>query len=153
MIECTTLYRKKKLISKKDLKFRPAVYAIIVDDKKVLLVSLRNAKKYFLPGGGIEIGEKAEDALKREVVEEVGIKIKVKKFLSFKENFFYYDPWNEAYHGLSFFFLCKPETFNLVDGSKISGDEEEKPEWVNIKNLKENDFQIFGKEILEFLKE
>lgn len=46
--------------------------------------------RLWLPGGGVEIGEKIEDGLKREIDEEVGIKIKIGKLVLAKENFFYY---------------------------------------------------------------
>lgn len=45
---------------------------IMVKDEKVLLI-LSKHNTWFLPGGGIENGESAEDALKRELLEEVNI--------------------------------------------------------------------------------
>ena len=151
MIECTTLFGKKKLISKKQLQFRLAAYAIIINDRKILLLDTRSTGKLFLPGGGVNIGEKVEDALKREVREEVGIEIEIRKFLKFKESFFYYDPLKEAYHNFSFFFLCKARTFNFLDNDKINDEEAVDPHWIEMNNLKENDFQVFGKEIMKFL--
>ena len=47
--------------------------AIFEKDKKVLLV-LENEKKWELPGGKIEFNEKPEDALRRELKEELGFK-------------------------------------------------------------------------------
>lgn len=58
--------------------------AFIIKDGKVLLL-LRSAKEksfpffYEMPGGKIEFGEGAEEALKREVFEETGLDIKVLK--------------------------------------------------------------------------
>jgi 8-oxo-dGTP pyrophosphatase MutT (NUDIX family) len=68
----------------------------------VLLLNTRSTGKYQLPGGGVETGERIEDALRREVREETGIEVEVERFLGFKEDFFYYDPWDEAYHSLLF---------------------------------------------------
>ena len=153
MIECTTLYNKKKLVSRKSLVFRPASYAVIVNDGKILLLDTRSTGKLFLPGGGVDLGESIEEALKREVKEEVGIKVKIVKFLKFKESFFYYDPLDEAYQNLSFFFLCKPKTFDLLDNDKIEDGEAFDPQLINIKGLKKDNFQVFGKEIMKLLND
>ncbi|MCK4891671.1 MAG: NUDIX hydrolase [Candidatus Pacebacteria bacterium] len=150
MIECRTLFGKKKLISKEKLQFRPAAYAVIINFGKVLLLDTRSTGKLFLPGGGVELGESIEKALRREVKEEIGIKIEIVKF---KESFFYYDPLGEAYQNLSFFFLCKPKTFDLLNNNKIEDGEAFNPQWINIKDLKEEIFQAFGKEIIKFFKD
>lgn len=152
MIECTTLYQKKKKLPKERLRLRLSSYAVIVNDGKVLLLDLRSTGKYFLPGGGVELGEKIEDALAREVMEEVGIEVDIIKFLGFKESFFYYDPWDEAYQNTSFFYLCKARKFDLLDNDKILDEEVIDPKWISVDNLKKEDFQVFGREIIEFLK-
>lgn len=152
MIECNTFFNKKKLVPRKKLKFRPAVYAVIINKKNVLLLTIKSTNKYFLPGGAVELGEKIEDALAREVMEEVGIEIEIKKFLKLKESFFYYDLWNEAYQSINFFYKCKPKTL-LLEGVKLDDDQEINPEWVSIKKLRADDFHVFGEDIMELLKE
>lgn len=56
----------------------PAVIVAITDKNKILLTrySDRPYKKLSLVAGFVEIGETLEDALKREVMEEVGLKVK-----------------------------------------------------------------------------
>ena len=52
------------------------VGALIVDEKSgnVLIVGSRKwQNKYTVPGGHIELGERAEDAIRREVKEETGL--------------------------------------------------------------------------------
>lgn len=51
------------------------VRAMVIDDKnKVLLVKHRyGGVQWYLPGGGMKRNENCEEAIKRELVEEVGI--------------------------------------------------------------------------------
>ena len=54
-------------------------YGLIIKDEKILLIKKHGGpydKKLDLPGGTIEFCEKPEDALKRELLEEVGIEVK-----------------------------------------------------------------------------
>ncbi len=50
--------------------------AIIIDtNNRLLLVRKHNTQKFMLPGGKIEIGESAIDALLRELKEEISLQI------------------------------------------------------------------------------
>ena len=63
------------------MKKRIRAAAIIFIDNKLITVYREkvvdgNLKKYYvIPGGGVEAGESIEDAVKREILEEVGIEI------------------------------------------------------------------------------
>ncbi|MEK6908887.1 MAG: NUDIX hydrolase [Nanoarchaeota archaeon] len=60
------------------LGIQSAVAAIIIKNNKILLTKrsglLAEGGKWCLPGGGINKWERAENAVKREVMEEVGLK-------------------------------------------------------------------------------
>ena len=62
------------------------VAAIIIKDRKILATQRNKSKfnyisyKYEFPGGKIEDGEELEEAIIREIKEELGVKIEVKKF-------------------------------------------------------------------------
>ena len=59
------------------LRIRQAVRALVIDpDHRVLLVRFvfpTTGERWALPGGGLEPGEQHVDALRRELVEEVGL--------------------------------------------------------------------------------
>jgi 8-oxo-dGTP pyrophosphatase MutT (NUDIX family) len=134
-VECISLYGGTKVVPRSKLKFRPGAYAVIARASRILLVRMRLNGKFCLPGGGIDVGEPALEALKREVREEAGIEIAVGEFLCMKENFHYFDPQDRAWHGFAFVWECDA----LVDGFDLdpdAGDEEEgNPEWVHLDAL------------------
>lgn len=68
----------------------PTVGAIILNPKgEILLIkSCKWRNKYVIPGGHIELGEKMINSLKREIKEEVGLKIYNIKFICFQEFIF-----------------------------------------------------------------
>lgn len=66
----------EKISGKKYVK-RPGAYAVILHDG--LYAVVKNPKSYFLLGGGIEGDETPEEALHREVAEEIGMHIRIDK--------------------------------------------------------------------------
>jgi len=70
-------------------KIRPRVRVagILIEDGRILLIEhTKNDKKYWLvPGGGIDWGESASEALIREFKEETSLDIEVEKFLFISE--------------------------------------------------------------------
>jgi len=123
-------------IPKEKFFFRPSVYGLIVRDEKIALLTNKSSGKLWFPGGGIEIGEKIEDALIREVLEETGLKIKIEKLLLFRDNFFYYEPEDGAYHAFLMFYLCKPsENSELFSDDQVNDIEASKPRWIPISDL------------------
>jgi nucleoside triphosphatase len=151
MIECVTHYGKTKLIPREKLSFRPSVYGIIVNDGKVLLLNTVHTGTYSLPGGGIEIGEPIENALKREIMEETGIEIEHFRFYQFQEQLFYYDPADVAFHSYLFFYVCSPKDTEVCRDSEVDDDSVERPRWVDIRRLESHHFHNHGALILEAL--
>jgi 8-oxo-dGTP diphosphatase len=80
---------------------------ILKKDKKILLVKeiLEDKKEHWIfPGGGVDFGETVENAAIREVKEEIGVDVKIKDFLGFKEII---RPQFD-YHSIIFFFIAEP---------------------------------------------
>lgn len=59
--------------------------------------------KYVIPGGHVELGERIEDALKREIKEETGLDIYDIEFICFQEFIYSEQFWKKNI--LSSFFL------------------------------------------------
>lgn len=103
----------------------PTVGALIVNEEgKILLAkSHKWFDKYTLPGGHIEVGETMEEALKREVREEVGLDVEVGEFLLMQEAIFAKEFWKKR-HFIFFDFLCN------VKDQQVKLDSDELQEYV-----------------------
>ena len=69
---------------------RYGVYAVIpdVDKKQIILVQAPNGA-WFLPGGEIEAGEDHQEALKRELIEELGFTAEIGVYYGQADEYFY----------------------------------------------------------------
>ena len=86
-------------------KFNYRVCAMIISGNKILAMHDERSPYYFLPGGRVKIGETAEDAVIREVQEELGIVPKITRALWLNQAFFKEDVDNLNYHELCIYFL------------------------------------------------
>lgn len=68
------------------MKFHYLVRAVIQKDDKILLVKEVGSHHSFLPGGYIEFAEPAKVALKRELLEEIGLEATVTDFIGAVEH-------------------------------------------------------------------
>ncbi len=74
---------------------RAKVICIFRDGRRILVGDAFDPTKneffYCPPGGGIEFGESSEEALRREINEELGTDIENPRLLGVLENIFTYD--------------------------------------------------------------
>lgn len=94
------------------------VAGLIEKDGKFLLVKepLESGRDVWLiPGGKVEFGESLEQAVLREIKEELGIDTKIDKYINFKEAIF---P-DFGYHTVIFFYSLIPLGEKLLLEEKI----------------------------------
>lgn len=89
----------------------PTVGALIFnsEDKLFLMKSHKWYDKYVIPGGHIELGETAEQALIREIKEETNLDICGIEFLCY-QNFIFDKAFFKKKHFLFLDFACKTKT-------------------------------------------
>jgi len=101
----------------------PTVGAIILnrEGKMLLVKSHKWGDRYTIAGGHVEVGERLEDALRREIKEEVGLDIKDIRFLMTQEAIFSKEFWQRR-HFIFFDFVCRCKNESVkVDGEEIQG--------------------------------
>ena len=72
--------------------------AIILTNKNKVLLHKANVDFWNMPGGRVKFGEDSLSAIKREMNEELGIKLNDAKLIAYCENFFNFN--NVNYHEL-----------------------------------------------------
>ena len=107
-------------------KFNYRVCAVILSEHRVLAMHDERSPYYYLPGGRVRMGESAEDAVVREVKEELNIKASIVRPLWLNQGFFTEDVDGLRYHEICLYFLMdisgtdlmeKGERFTLYEGS------------------------------------
>lgn len=111
--------------------FNLRVASVINKDDKILLT--KDDKLYTLPGGRVFFGETTENALKRSILNELNMKIKIIKLLSINENFFDYG--NDNYHELLFVYLCELDDERNYDDVIVYKDEFKSYHFIPIKDV------------------
>lgn len=140
-ITCRDIEGNKKEFKVEDLDFRPSVYGILIENKKIMLG--RVSGKYDLPGGGVEKHEKIEDALKRECFEETGIDVEVGEIVDVKSNFFILPTTKEPRNSILMFFKVKKikdHGFKEENLDEYEKDKTKPPVWVDIDKIDQIDF-------------
>jgi 8-oxo-dGTP diphosphatase len=87
------------------------VGGLISDSGKVLLIKRRfdpNKGRWALPGGLLEVGEDPEDAAKREVWEEVGLKVNIQGQAQVANEVIKDEQGKVMYHFILIDYLMKP---------------------------------------------
>ena len=110
------------------------VGAIIMQDRKILMVGNEKADYLYSVGGRIQFGETAEEAVIREVWEETGVRMEIDRLGFVHENYFYGDAaanQGKLIYEISFFFyMTVPDFFTRVCESFTEDRSKEHLVWV-----------------------
>lgn len=117
--------------------FNHRVAAVIVHNNKLLAQKNVKTNEYYLPGGRINYGESSEEAIKREIREELGVTVIDYSSLWINECFFVDS--GTRFHEVGIYYLVNLENtqfnnyepvFELTEGSRVNT-----YEWLDIDSL------------------
>jgi 8-oxo-dGTP diphosphatase len=115
----------------------PVVAAIIRKGNRILIAQRKKdskleANRWEFPGGKLEFGEHPEEALRREIMEELNIRIRIRKLHSVLSHV--YDFQGKKLHILLLVFLADYES------GKLKNLDVQDSRWVLKKELKDYEF-------------
>ena len=125
-------------------KFNYRVCAMILSENRILAMRDERSPYFYLPGGRVKMGETAEQAVVREIWEELGVTLKIARPLWLNQAFFTEDVDGIRYHELCIYFLMdssntdlseKGGRFTLTEGKHIHTFE-----WLEFDRLKDEYF-------------
>ncbi|MGL4346207.1 MAG: NUDIX hydrolase, partial [Cellulosilyticaceae bacterium] len=95
------------------------------------------APYYYSVGGRVKLNESCEQAIKREVQEELGISMEIDRAVFFYESFFVEQMSGERFHEIAMFFLMKPalDIENVVCRSFTENGAQEMLHWIDLDEL------------------
>ena len=108
--------------------------ALIINNGKLLVT--KDKGKYYTIGGAIQVNESTEEAIVREVGEELGVKAQAGQLAFVVENRFEED--DVYYHNIEFHYFV-----DLLEDAPLTMQEDEKTqpcEWIDLDKLE--DFQL-----------
>lgn len=125
-------------------RFNYRVCAVLLDGERILAMHDERSPYFYLPGGRVRMGERAEDAVLREVREELGIEVRIVRPLWLSQSFFNEDVVRVDYHELCLYFLVDASATDLLTrGDRFRGPELRHVhdfEWLPFERLKDEYF-------------
>src|SRR5919109_4468475 len=88
------------------------VGALVIDGRRVLLVQRGRPPavgKWSIPGGLVDVGESVEAAVRREVAEECGLRVRLHGLVGFVDRILHDADGRVQYHYVLLDFLATPE--------------------------------------------
>ena len=109
------------------------VGAVIIEGGEILLIKRGNepgAGQWTLPGGIVELGESLEDAVRREVFEECGIKVEIQYLAGIVERVIRDDEGKIKYH-----YIITDYTARCLKGALRAGSDVTEAGWFPLDKL------------------
>ena len=128
----------------KNEKFNFRVGAIFLQSGKILAMQDECTPYFYLPGGRVKLGETAEDAVAREIKEELGVTAKMVRPLWLNQGFFKEDVDGLQYHEICIYFLMEFSDSELLpkgnEFSRREGIHQHRFVWLNQEQLQQEYF-------------
>lgn len=125
-------------------KFNYRVCAMIISENRLLAMHDERSPYFYLPGGRVKMGETAEQAVVREIWEELGVTLKIARPLWLNQAFFTEDVDGIRYHELCIYFLIDISNTDLLErGNSFTlteGKHTHTFEWLAFDSLKDEYF-------------
>ena len=122
-------------------RFNLRVCGILINDGKLLAMHDEVSPYYYLPGGRIKLHERAEDAILRELKEELDLSAKIIRPLWVNQAYFLEEVSKDKFHEICLYFLIYYTKSDLLErGDKFTRNEGKHTltfEWLNFDGLGE----------------
>lgn len=132
--------------------FRYRAGAIIIEDDCVLFASNEVDDYLYSIGGGVHMGETAEEAVLREVFEETGVHYEIDYLAVIHENFFDENAGTLKgldCHEISFYFMMKSRGTKELHSNSTTQGMKEYMNWIPIKDL--GKYKAFPSFLMDYL--
>lgn len=134
-------------IDSNEWKFKFRVCGILEHNNKYLVVKINDNNFFCLPGGHVELGEDTNQAVLREMKEELGFPVKIQRLVAINQNFFKSNDGKD-YHELGYYYIVEAGNEKDVNKNNFTRDELDKDKiqhlvfrWVTLKELQNMDFR------------
>lgn len=127
--------------------WRLAVYGVLIENGKILVIQPNWDDKYCFPGGSVNLGENLKESLKREFFEETGYKVEVEPQPMFVDSSLFGKTDADL-------FFQRINLYYKVErnGEREDGDIDEEVvemHWKNLDELSADDFTFFQRDFLK----
>jgi len=128
--------------------FEVCARVFIIKDGKILLCKRKEADYFFFPGGHIDFSEKAEETLKREMQEEIGMNLSILEFVGANEN--YFSQQGDMHHEFNLVF-----SGTIEDGEVQALEDYLAFEWVELNSIGDTNIkpESLKKELITWISE
>lgn len=127
-------------------KFKFRVCGILEHNGKYLVAKIDENKFYCLPGGHVELDEDTDTAVLREMREELGYQVKIKRLVAINQNFFKTKE-GKPFHEIGFYYIVEAQNEEDVNFNDYEREELDKGKthllrfrWFTIDELKKEKF-------------
>ncbi|MDA3814861.1 MAG: NUDIX domain-containing protein [Patescibacteria group bacterium] len=134
-IICVDINRNRHEVESGELSFRPSVYGILIENNKILMSPQWDG--YDFPGGGVNVDETIEDALRREFLEETGLSVKVGEIVHCESSFFVLPYTKKPVNSILIYYFCEKigGEINIKNFDKYEKEYAKKAEWINLGDI------------------